>query len=116
MGSGMKRLCDKQSYKWLMLLYAVVCIGLGCGAGAQENRGPWNDPADLTLWPNHTSHANSDAWLAENHDRIRRMNPRVMLVNFSNEHGTNHLLGLARRLIDILAESSRYHGYKDSNA
>ncbi len=84
--------------------------------GFENRSGPWSDPADLTVWPNQESHANSDAWLGAHHDSIRRMNPRVLLVNFSNQHSTNHLLQLANQLISILAESSRYHGYRDDKA
>ncbi len=29
---------------------------------------PADDPPDLSVWPNQTSRANSDGWLAENHD------------------------------------------------
>lgn len=78
--------------------------------------GPWNDPYDESVWPNATSHANSDEWLARNHDKIRKMRPRVLLVNFSNEHDRAHLDKLAADLIRALAESSRYHGYDDPAA
>src|SRR4051812_28460923 len=75
--------------------------------GMEESPGPWNDPKAPTLWPNQTSRANSDPWLAVNHDRLRRMKPRVLLINFSNEHGRDHLDRLAKQLIAMLAESSR---------
>lgn len=84
--------------------------------GMAKTPGPWNDPADLTIWPNRTSNANSDPWLATNHDRLRKMRPRVLLLNFSNAHSTNHLDVLARRLIAMLSESSRYHGYRNAKA
>ena len=41
---------------------------------------------DLTIWPNNVSRANSDPWIAEHHDSIRQIRPRVLVVNFSNEH------------------------------
>lgn len=84
--------------------------------GMEKSPGPWADPDDVTVWPNTTSRANSDAWLAENHDRIRRMRPRVLLLNFSNEHPREHLDRLTRQLIAALAEGSRYHGYRDAKA
>src|SRR5215204_808400 len=95
------------------LSVALVCVVFT--AMAAETPLPFTDPKDLTVWPNHVSRANGDAWIVENHDRIRRMNPRLLLINYSNEHPTNHILKLAAQFIDILAESSRYHGYRDSN-
>ncbi len=77
---------------------------------------PLDDPADTSVWPNQTSRANGDRWLVENHDRIRRMRPRVLVLNFSNEHNRAHLDGLLARLCAALAESSRYHGYSDPKA
>jgi hypothetical protein len=78
--------------------------------------GPADDPAGLTVWPNQTSRANSDRWLVEHHDRIRRMNPRLLLLNFSNACTREHLDRLTGDLLTALAEGSRYHGYRDSNA
>ena len=82
-------------------------------AGGRRSPGPWNDPADTTVWPNQRSRANSDPWLAEHHDQIKRMRPRVLLVNFSNEHTAEHLMGLVNQIIQCLAEASRYHGHAD---
>jgi hypothetical protein len=84
--------------------------------GLEDAPGPWSDPADLTAWPNRTSRANGDDWLVTNHDRIRRMKPRLLLINFSNEHSREHLDLLTKKLIAALAESSRYHGYRDPKA
>ena len=75
-----------------------------------------HDPEDQTIWPNQTSRANGDRWLVENHDRIRQMRPRVLLVNFSNEHDEAHLEQLVTRLRAAVAESSRYHGYANAEA
>ena len=61
--------------------------------------GPWSDPKDETVWPNRTSRSNSDAWLVKNHGSIRRMQPRVLLINFSNEHDNVHLSTLTAKLI-----------------
>lgn len=84
--------------------------------GLKDSPGPWNDPVDTTIWPNRISRANSDPWLAENHDRIKLMKPRVLLINFSNEHDKADLSRLTDKLIKALAESSRYHGYKNEDA
>ena len=81
-----------------------------------QSPGPWNDPADMSVWPNRVSHANSDPWLVFNHDKIRSMHPRVLLINFSNEQSAEQLMGIARQLIAALAEASRYHGYADQKA
>jgi len=77
---------------------------------------PLNDPADPTVWPNRWSKANSDAWIVRNHDRIRQMQPRVLLINFSNQVEAEKPLRLAQQLIAAMREASRYHGYKDSNS
>ena len=84
--------------------------------GMDKAPGPWGDPKDLTAWPNATSRANGDPWLAENHDRLRVMRPRLLLINYSNEHRREHLDALTNQLIKALAESTRYHGYKDPKA
>jgi hypothetical protein len=84
--------------------------------GGSRAPGPWNDPANLTVWPNRTSRSNSDPWLVEYHDKIQRMRPRVLLINFSNEHSIEHLQLLARRIIRCVAEGSRHHGYADGGA
>ena len=84
--------------------------------GMEESPGPWSDPDDKTVWPNATSRANGDPWLADHHDTLKLMRPRVLLVNFSNEHAREHLDKLAAQLIRALAEGSRYHGYADAKA
>lgn len=94
----------------------VVCLGFMSGVSAADSTGPATDPDDPTVWPNATSRANSDPWLAQNHDRIRVLRPRLLLLNFSNEHSRAHLDQLTHRLIEALAESSRYHGYRDAAA
>ena len=78
--------------------------------------GPWSDGDDLTVWPNKTSRANGDSWLVANHDKIKRMDPRVLLINFSNEHTRDKLDLLAKQIIRALGEGSRYHGYADEKA
>lgn len=82
----------------------------------EDSPGPWSDPDTNAIWPNTTSRANSDAWLAEHHDEIRTMKPRVLVINFSNEHPREHLDRLLEQIKITLAESSRYHGYRDPQA
>ena len=93
-------------------------IGLVCALAASSlaASAPSTDPADLTVWPNQASHANGDRWLIEHHDQIRRMNPRLLLLNFDNHAPREQLDRLVDRIIAGLAEGSRYHGYNDSNA
>lgn len=84
--------------------------------GMAGRPGPWRDPDKTDVWPNATSRANSDPWIAENHDRIRVMKPRLLVINFSNEHQGPQLDEAVKRLVAALKESSRYHGYRDSRA
>ncbi|MDX1927039.1 MAG: hypothetical protein SFV81_11000 [Pirellulaceae bacterium] len=59
--------------------------------GMEKMPGPWADRSDLTIWPNQTSNANNDIWLAENHDKIRLMRPRVLLITSPTNTPTNKL-------------------------
>ncbi|MCC6730147.1 MAG: hypothetical protein IT208_12485 [Chthonomonadales bacterium] len=77
---------------------------------------PLRDPADATVWPNRKSHANSDPWIVRNHERIRRMRPRLLVINLSNQVDPDKPMKLAADLIAALRESSRYHGYSDPSA
>jgi hypothetical protein len=77
---------------------------------------PGREPHDLTVWPNAQSRANGDLWLVENHDRIREMRPRVLLVNFSNLALREKTDALVNGIIAAIAEGSRHHGYRDSDA
>lgn len=86
------------------------------GLKADGTPAPLQDPADPTVWPNRWSRANSDAWLVRNHDRIRVMRPRLLVINFANGAPTDRPLALARGLISALRESSRYRGYRDPGA
>src|SRR5262249_36553813 len=44
-------------------------------------------PAGL-VWPNAQSAANSDPWIAQHHDQITEMHPRVLAINFVNNGNT----------------------------
>lgn len=100
-------------YNLGIILMSVVVMAV---FGRDTPTSPHADPDDLTVWPNRVSRANSDPWLVANHERIRIMRPRVMLINFSNVHAPDHLNRLAKNVIYALAESTRYHGYKDADA
>ena len=73
-------------------------------------------PDDLTVWPNKTSNANSDKWLVENHDKIKKMRPRVLVLNFSNGFAPEKAEKTAKELAAAVTEGTRYHGYKDPKA
>lgn len=81
--------------------------------------GPSQQPApapDLTVWPNAASRANSDPWLVAHHDELRRLEPRVLVLDFCNQRTPEQVRTQAEALIAALAESSRYHGYEDPQA
>src|SRR5689334_18369966 len=71
---------------------------------------------DLTLWPNALSSANSDRWLVEHHDEIRRLEPRLLVLDFVNGVPLADVRKKTEELIAALAESSRYHGFEDPAA
>lgn len=62
------------------------------------------------VWPNDESAANSDPWLVANHDRIRRLEPRVLAVNYVNGLGEEQARAKLGGLIRALRESSRWRG------
>lgn len=68
------------------------------------------------VWPNRESRANSDDWIAAHHDRIRVMRPRLLVLNFVNGLSDRQARERVDRLIDVVRESSRYHGYRDPEA
>lgn len=72
-------------------------------------------------WPNAESRANSDPWLHENHDKIRRLKPKVLVINFANGIGARgedniddgplsreRIQESANSFVTMLRESSRY--------
>jgi hypothetical protein len=68
------------------------------------------------VWPNDESAVNSDPWLIANHDRIRLMQPRVLVVNFVHGLAESDARSKVERLCAVLAESSRWHGFHDPSA
>ncbi len=67
-------------------------------------------------WPNASSRANSDPWIAAHHREIRRMRPRVMVLNFVNHRSMDEMTAQAEEAIAAFAEGSRYRGYEDPGA
>jgi hypothetical protein len=72
-------------------------------------------PPDL-VWPNAESAVNSDPWLAAHHDRIRLMQPRILVVNFVHGLGEAEARAKVVAVIAALRESSRWQGYRDPGA
>jgi len=72
--------------------------------------------SDETEWPNRVSRANSDEWIVRNHDRIRVMRPRVLVINFANANPAKRMRQQTEEMIRALAASTRYHGYKKPGA
>jgi len=68
------------------------------------------------VWPNAASRANSDEWLIANHERVRQMRPRLLVLNFVNGLKPEAARRKVDALIAALRESSRYHGYADPQA
>jgi hypothetical protein len=68
------------------------------------------------IWPNAESAANSDPWLVANHDRIERIQPRVLGVNFVHGLGEAEARAMLEALCAAISESSRWQGYRDSAA
>lgn len=101
--------------------------GSGDDAGGDPGDAPGSDPytppSDALVWPNAQSSANSDPWLAQNHDRITRMRPRVLAINFVDQTASdgvvtdNHVMHkLDGDLVAALAAGSTYHGYQHPEA
>lgn len=105
-------------------MIATLCLAMAVAAGPSWEANfnpdgtprPLQDPADTTVWPNRVSRANGDAWIPRNHDRIRLMRPRLLLINFSNQVEPSKPMRLFTELMAALKESSRYHGYKEPSA
>jgi hypothetical protein len=95
---------------------SFISSGLWLAAVVARAAGPETDPPDGTVWPNQASRANGDRWIVENHDRLRQMRPRVLIVNFSNLARREKTDRLVAGIIDAIAEGSRYHGNTNPNA
>lgn len=74
------------------------------------------DAAVPTEWPNFQSHASSDPWIAENHERIRVMRPKVLALNFVNARTNDEMALLLDQIIAGFREGSKNHGYDDPDA
>ncbi|MCW3094086.1 MAG: hemagglutinin protein [Ferruginibacter sp.] len=71
---------------------------------------------DHSTWPNKKSHTNSDTWLIKNHEKIKTLNPRLIVIDFYNKRPEAYCREFVDKVIRAFAEGSRYHGFKDSSA
>jgi len=83
-------------------------VNISCSLDAEQR--------DFSIWPNARSSGNSDPWIWQNHDRIRKMRPRVLVLNFANNVDMEGIRNRTEKMIKALAEASRYHGYKNPRA
>ncbi len=86
------------------------------GGGATAKLSWEKEPPFALEWPNEISKANSDPWLAEHHREIKVMRPKVLALNFVNHRTMEEMKGHLQKTIQAIAESSRYHGYKNPSA
>jgi hypothetical protein len=77
---------------------------------------PRSSQCRFDVWPNSVSSKNSDRWLAANHDDLREIRPKVLVLNFHNESRGDAIRPAIEARILALAEGSRYRGYQDANA
>jgi hypothetical protein len=64
-----------------------------------------------TAWPSEESQANSDEWIVDHHDGIGLMQPRLLVLNFSNDTPVEQVDEIVEGLIHAVEESTRWHGY-----
>jgi hypothetical protein len=86
----------------------LVSSGSG-GTGAAAVSG------EAVIWPNDQSKANSDPWLAQNHDSITQLRPRVLVIDLENT-ASERAMSLIDAHVAALREASSFHKYKDTNA
>src|SRR5262245_49577390 len=81
--------------------------GGGTGGGGAGGGGAGGGE-DLTVWPNSESRAISDPWIAEHHDQLREMHPRVLALNFVNGRTNADMEALLGQILAAMKEGSRY--------
>jgi hypothetical protein len=95
------------SKRWKLVFVAAAFVALPAVARGEDV---------ALVWPNSESRANSDPWLARHHDEIRQMRPNVLVLNFVNGLPATQARDRAERLVGVLREGSRYHGYRKNDA
>ncbi len=78
---------------------------------------PLSERCRFDYWPNPGSAANSDPWFVANHDALVEIRPRLLVLNFDNLSKDPGVIEQAiEEQIEVLAEGSRYLGYRDPDA
>lgn len=96
----------------------LIAMTADCGSRVIDavDLGQAPDGGALSIWPTAAHGANSDPWLATNHDSIVEMQPRLLVLDFYNDMDLQQAQQQVLQKIDAIAESSRYHGYSDPTA
>src|SRR6185295_7978796 len=93
---------------------ALLIASCQCGPGPGGDDGGQDAGPDASLlWPNADSSANSDPWLMANHQAIRQMRPKVLVVNFVNGFTDQQATASFQAIADAYREGTRYHGAGD---
>lgn len=108
--------CDMKALSCVCDLGAVGADCASCAQGFSD-QGECIPVVDgsHTEWPNATSAANSDVWLAVHHDDIQILRPKVFVLHFSNDTDPKGST-LIQDIVDAFADASRYHAYADETA
>jgi hypothetical protein len=105
---------QRSSLLVMAFVAALICISAAAAICANPSSPKYT--SNLRVWPNIKSSANSDEWLVKNHDKIQKMEPRVLVINFCNGLTPEEQKKKVEELRAALTESTRYHGYKDKKA
>jgi hypothetical protein len=99
----------------LFALCALAAPAIDCGPRVVDavDLGSTADGSPKFVWPNATSSANSDPWLAAHHDELVELQPRVLLLDFYNPWTVGQAQTLAESRIAAIAQASRYHAYSN---
>ena len=100
-------------WAWLALLATAHC---GSRVVDAVDLGQTPGGAPQVIWPTPTHGANSDPWLALNHDSLVEMRPRVLVLDFYNHLDLEEAQQQVAEKIEAISVSSRYRGYADSTA
>src|ERR1041384_1031851 len=66
--------------------------GAAAGSGGASAGTGGSAVSDPVVWPHDMSRANSDDWLALNHDRITQLRPKVLVVDLENTSNAEKLI------------------------
>ncbi|MHB8876980.1 MAG: hypothetical protein ACYC8T_25065, partial [Myxococcaceae bacterium] len=101
--------CDGLSLKCVCAIGYQGAECADCSEGFVSSGDGCAVPNDLDTasWPNAASRANGDAWLRAHHDRVTRLEPKVLVLNFVNPSVPSAMAAKTDKLIAALAEASR---------